>query len=567
VVNVRAEDVQVSEDVSFETRDGCTLMADIYRPPGSGPYPVLLRRTPYGKRMHEIGDPRILAQRGFIVVVQDIRGRHSSGGELEWIFGDPAKIRDAEDGHDTVEWLGGLAGSTGQVGTYGVSYDGWTQLQLAPTRPSHLGGIAVAGMGPDQLNMTKGIFETGRRLLWAYTFAADVRRREGRGSGPVTRNDALKDWEQKRGKWLWYLPLGDIPEYVYGGLHAPLQDHLAHTTRQSYDFRDYQQIDVPSLHITGWWDRVGGVIENYEGMVRSGPGDSRSQHRLVVGPWSHHPESFGRILGDMDHGPSAAWRMEDIVGEYYDWLFKGAENDLGSEPPIHLFITGHNRWLREEEWPLKRAKEEVLFLSNRDPSDDARRGSLSSSAPGREDADRFIYDPRDPVMSTMASDSHHAPIDQAPLDPRADILRFVSEPMLNALTVVGHVELVLWASTDGPDTDWTAKLIDVHPDGKAINVSSGIMRASYRFGYERPVPVEPGEPTQYRIKLSPVGHGFMPGHRLRLDVSSSDFPNHDRNHNTGRPFWKDAELRVAEQHVFHDDVRPSRLLIPVVSLD
>ena len=233
----------------------------------------------------------------------------------------------------------------------------------------------------------------------------------------------------------------------------------------------------------------------------------------------------------------------------------------------NAFITGHNRWQRELEWPLARATEEVLFLSSHGSADDIHRGSLSGSAPVDEDPDRFIYDPRDPVMSTMASDSHHAPIDQAPLDSRADILRFVSEPMLEALTVVGQVELVLWASTDGPDTDWTAKLIDVHPDGKAINVSSGIMRASYRFGYDPAVPVEPGEPTEYRIKLSPMGHGFMPGHRLRLDVSSSDFPNHDRNHNTGRPFWKDAELRVAEQHVFHDPVRPSRLLIPVVSLE
>lgn len=543
-----------------EMQDGVRLAADVYKPDGASDLPVLLRRTPYGKERLEIGNATTLAEAGYTVVIQDIRGRGASEGEIEWIFGDPSLMSDADDGSDSVEWAAELAGAAHQVGTFGCSYDAWTQLQLAPLQPPHLAGLAVAGMGPDLRDWTKGIFDTGRRLLWTYTFAADARPRTGDSSGPPDSHFAKEDWRLQQGKWIWSLPLDSIPSHVFGDFDSPLRSFGANPTHNAFDFRlSHSNIEVPSLFLTGWWDRVPGTAENFAGMINDGPESTKSRHRLVVGPWSHHPQTYTRKVGIVDHGPGADVSFERLVAGFYDWILKGDDPGIGSGPAVRLFLTGSNVWVGDDKWPPD-SEPTALFLRG----SGVAGGSLAIQGPVDDPPDSFLYDPKDPVMSVMAMDAHHAPLDQRVLDYRKDILRF-EVPINDATTVVGIPLMMLWAASSAVDTDWTVKLVDVFPDGLAINLASGIARACYRDGYESPKLLTPGEVYQYRIPFSRVGHTFLPGHKIRVEVSSSDFPDHDRNHNTGRNPWTDGELLIARQTVFHDTSRPSHLLLPVVT--
>ena len=470
-------DVRVRENVLMEARDGTVLRADVYSPVSGGGYPVLLQRTPYDKAFESnAATARDLAARGYIVAVQDIRGRYASEGDFIWQFQDSADTFDARDGYDAVEWAATLPGSDGQVGTWGHSYPSWCIWQLAGAAPPHLGALFASGMASRILDLNFGVFETGRRLQWTYNMAVDARRRAGDDRGPSTRAEADLQWhEVERGKWIWRLPLADIPDHVFATLGPMLKRYM------------------------------------------------REQN-------------------------------------------KGVDTGVGSEPPVKLFVMNENRWRYEEQWPPAGAGEIELFLHSGGLRANSVGGDgvLSTSEPSEERPDRYDYDPSDPVMSLMDLGAQAAVRDQSPLDAREDILVYATPPLDRPVTVIGPVTLRLWVASSAPQTDFTAKLIDVRPDGLAVNVSYGIMRTSYMEGYDKRKPMEPETPYELTIRLGPTGIRFGEGHRIRLDVASSDFPNFDRNHNTGADFWSDSELRVARQTVFHDRERPSRLLLSVV---
>ncbi len=298
-------------------------------------------------------------------------------------------------------------------------------------------------------------------------------------------------------------------------------------------------------------------------MVKNGPEELRGQHRLVVGPWRHGDRS--RAAPAFDFGTDAQSSYAGEVSRWYDYTFKGIDNGLAEEPPVKLFIMGENRWHFEHEWSLARTRGTDFYLdsggSANTPNGD---GTLSLKRVGGGLPDEYDYDSKDPVMSLMDLDAQAAVRDQSPVARRRDILVYQTPPLHEGIEVTGPVVLKLWAASSAPDTEFTAKLIDVYPDGLAVNVTSGIVRARYRDGYDTPSLIEPGRVYEYLINLNPTGIVFLRGHRIRLDVSSSDFPNFDRNHNTGADFWSDAELRVAHQTVFHDKTRPSRLVLPVI---
>ena len=258
--------------------------------------------------------------------------------------------------------------------------------------------------------------------------------------------------------------------------------------------------------------------------------------------------------------------MTWTVAHWYDYHLKGIDDGIGCEAPVQLFILGLDKWRGEHEWPLARTRWTDWYLAGGGNANTVRGdGLLSREPPAAESPpDRYVYDPRDPVMSLMSPDAQAAPVDQSPHDHRADILNYQTPPLDDDLEVTGPVTLKLFAATDGPDTDWTAKLSVVHADGLCVNLTYGILRASHRAGFEVPRNLEPGRPYEYTIRLNPVGIRFRRGERIRLSVSSSDFPNFDRNHNTGRDYWSDTELRPARQTVFHDAARPSRLILPVI---
>lgn len=554
--------VTAEENVPAEMRDGTILRSDVYRPSRPGTYPVLLCRTPYNKSGDVTGGlggygatARKLASRGYIAVVQDIRGRFASDGEWFWMFQDNSTTFDGQDGYDTVEWAAGLPDSDGQVGTWGHSYPSWCIWRLAETQPPHLKALFASGMASRLQDLNFGVLETCRRLQWTYVMAVDARRRVGDESGPRTTDEANEHWyEVERGKWIWYLPLGDIPDQAFSTLTPLLKQYFKEQNKEFFAFDEtHHRVNVPTCQLTGWYDRLIGTIDNFAGMEREGPESLRGQHRLIIGPWGH------------EVGPDADTTYPDAVSRWYDYQFKGIDNGIGSEPPVNLFVLVENKWRFEHEWPLARTQYTEFFLHSGGGANTVwGDGMISTSEPRSERPDEYDYDPKDPVMSLMDISAQSAARDQRPLDERKDVLVYQTPPLQEDIEVTGPVVLKLWAASSAPDTDFTAKLINVDPNGLAVNLCYGITRALYRDGYDNPTLIEPGKPYEYTIRVNSTGILFRRGHRIRLDVSSSDFPNFDRNHNTGADYWSDVELRVAHQTVFHDLEHPSRLILPVI---
>jgi hypothetical protein len=399
--------------------------------------------------------------------------------------------------------------------------------------------------------------------------AADMRRRAELTDGPTTPGEASQRWDEvERGKYMWWLPLGDIPGAVFSELNDQLQAYHRNQNGEFQHFGDiHSKIKTPIYQITGWWDRLVGTVDNFSGITENGPEQLRYKHRLIIGPWGHDATQYTGKIGPVDYGPVATTTYADLISRWYDFDLKGIDNGMADEDPVQLWVLGEDKWRGEKEWPLARTEYTNFYLHSQGSANTvAGDGSLSLNAPTTDEAetDEYDYDPRDPVMSLMRADSQAAPVDQAPHDHRKDILVYDFPVFDSELEVTGPVSLKLWAQTDGLDTDWTAKLAIVYENGMAVNLTYGIMRAQYRNGYENPALLEPGEVFEYTVKLNPIGCMFRPGQRLRLYVSSSDFPNFDRNHNTGKDYWSHAELRVAHQAVFHTTDRPSRLVLPVI---
>jgi hypothetical protein len=567
-MHMGASSLRVENNVEATMRDGTVLRADVYRPAKPGSYPVLLNRTPYIKTRDSYAENAMeMAERGYIAVVQDKRGRGESDGEWTWQFLDRDETTDGPDGYDTVEWAARLPESDGQVGTWGHSYPSWCIWMLAAEQPPSLKAIYPTGMNALSTDLNFGIFETGRRLQWSYRMAVDARHRVGEAMGPKTEAQAEAEWAQDhRYKWIWFLPLIDLPDELFHDVAPLLKKYMKEQEKETWRFdTTHHQVNVPTATITGWYDRLVGTIKNFSGMVENGPEHLRSQHRLVIGPWGHNVANMGRHQGPLDFGDELESTFVDELLRWYDYYLKGIDTSIADEPPIKMFIMGDNTWRFENEWPLARTQFTEFFIhSGGSANSVSGDGSLSTTGPSDEPPDKYDYDPRDPVMSLMAVDSQAAPRDQSFNDHRRDVLVYQTPPLSEDIEVTGPVVLKIWAASSAPDTDFAAKLIDVHPDGLAVNLTYGIMRARYRDGYDNPRLIEPGRPYEYTINLNPTGIVFKKGHRIRLDIASSDFPNFDRNHNTGNDWWSDTELRVAHQTIFHDAERPSRLVLPVI---
>ncbi|MDA0677427.1 MAG: CocE/NonD family hydrolase, partial [Chloroflexi bacterium] len=420
--------VTVESNVECVARDGVILRADVYHPIDGSRYPVLLCRTPYNKLTPRyVKDARAMASRGYTVVVQDHRGRYASDGEFTWMFRDWRETHDAEDGYDAVAWAANLPWSDGRVGTWGHSNASWAIWLLFSTQPPSLAAGLASGICKDLLDLNFGIFETGRRLEWTYMMAADMRRRSGGTDGPVTPEEANRRWrEVERGKYIWWLPLGSIPGEVFDGLDDQLQTYHRAQNAEFMNFGEFHpKVNVPVLQITGWWDRLIGTVDHFEGLRKNGDPELRDQHRLIIGPWGHDPTDFSRKIGPVDYGPEADRPYHAMITRWYDYQFKSYDNGMADEAPVQLFVLGENRWRGENEWPLTRTEYTPFYLHSGGDANTVRGdGSLSVSAPGdgEADSDEYDYDPRDPVMSLMRADSQAAPVDQSPHDHRQDVL-------------------------------------------------------------------------------------------------------------------------------------------------
>ena len=566
-----ADEVTVESDVSMVARDGVKLRADVYRGSSIDNVPALLCRTSYNKgRASYVKTAHTLAHLGYVVVVQDLRGCHASDGTFDWIFNAKGNETEASDGYDAVEWAARLPGVDGRVGTWGTSYPSACAWRLAGTQPPSLAGMFTSGMAAHSTDMTRGVLDIGRRLQWAHSLAAEARRRSGASSGPRTEAQAADAWDRvERGKWIWWTPLASIPEDVFGDLTPQLHQYYREVAEDHWQFDQVHRLtNVPVACLTGWWDRLIGTINNYTGMIANGPVALNAQHRLWIGPWSHDTDQLHGQLGPRDYGAQAGASFPQIVARFFDRIFKNHENGRELEAPVQVFILNLNQWIAGAKWPLEGSSQAELFLSSNGAANTPfGNGRLMRQVTHDEPCDNFTYDPHDPVMSLMALNSQAMPCDQSLLDGRCDVLVYQTSPLEEDMLVVGPMRCHLWAASDAPDTDFTVKLVEVGLDGLAINLSWGIMRARYRNGFDREELLEPGKPTEFVIEMTPVGILFQKGSRIRLDVSSSDFPSFDRNHNTGRTdFWADAEMRKAKQQVFHSLEYPSRLIFSTYQL-
>ena len=584
----RPHAIEVDRDLDCVTRDGTTLRADVFRPADEGPYPALVCRTPYDKTTDRlVENAEILASAGYCVVVQDIRGRLASEGEYRWMFRDSGETFDATDGFDTVEWAATLPWSNGDVGTWGHSNEGWAAWMTVSSSPPSLRTAFISGISETHRQMTFGVFETGRRLQWSYKMGRSDPRAGAEPTGspvrPIQECDRL--WaEVERGKYVWRLPLSEIPADVFNHVNDQLHTYYQGVAGNPWDFSDLAaKATIPIMQLTGWWDRLIGTVFTAEKLFASSPPELQGEHRLILGPWGHNVTELHGRIGPVDYGPDADRSYSGILRRWFDLQLKGIDDGIGSEDPVQLFIIGENAWRGETTWPIERATERAFYLHSGAaantvhgdgalslvppdgaPASDTRYDRLPPEDLSGAELDRYVFDPRDPLTSLMGADSQMIPVDQAPHDDRKDVLVYDTPPLDSELELVGMPRLALWAASDGADTDWTAKLALVYQDGLAVNLTYGILRAQYRNGFDEPQLLTPNKAYEFNVPLNPIGVRIQPGQRLRLYVSSSDFPNFDRNHNTGAPFWSDPKLRTAHQTVFHTSAMPSRLLLPVI---
>jgi putative CocE/NonD family hydrolase len=570
-ISVQATDpysVTIERDVPVKMRDGVTLHADIYRPKADGQFPTLLQRTPYDKRNGTDFGLRAAAA-GYVAIVQDVRGRYSSEGAWYPFKNEPS------DGYDTIEWVAALPYSNGKVGMWGGSYVGATQMLAAVAHPPHLAGICpvvTASNYHDGWTYQGGAFEQWFDESWTSGLAQDTMNRQVQSNTNAMKGVStlpLSDYS------LFNLP-NPAASTSIASLAPYFADWLAHPNYDDYwkQFsieERFADITVPALHIAAWYDIFqGGSLRNYVGIkARGGRETARNGQHLLVTIGGH--AGSGQKIGDVDFGPAAAEFNEgDITLRWYDYLFKGIQNEFAGKP-VRIFVMGANQWRDEDDWPLSRARQTKYFLHSDGKANSVRGdGTLSSSSPHAEVPDHFIYDPGNPVPTVggpLCCDSQHlapGPRDQRSIEARPDVLIYSTPAFAQDTEVTGPVTAELYVNSSAVDTDFTAKLVDVAPDGFAQNLTEGILRARYRESQEKPTFMVPGQIYKLAIDLWSTSNVFRQGHALRLEISSSNFPRFDRNLNTTESAAISQKYVSATNTIYHDREHPSALIVPIV---
>jgi putative CocE/NonD family hydrolase len=558
--------------VPMKTRDGVTLYSDIYRPRADGTFPVILMRTPYDKSVSwAVGPAYQIAAHGYVVIVQDVRGRYTSEGE--WY---PFR-HESNDGYDAVEWAAALPSSNGKVGMIGGSYVGATQMLSAIAHPPHLAGICpvvTASNYHDGWTYQGGALEQWFDQNWATQLATNTMWRL------IAKNtNALLGAP--------VLPLTHYPAFNYvslpAGADATAQlapyylDWLAHPDYDAYwkqwSIKEhFSDIQVPALHIGGWYDIfLAGTLRNYMGIkAHGGTDEARKGQRLLVQIGGH--AGFGRRIGDVEFGDDALkFPSTEVVLAWYDYLFKGVQNEFATVP-VRVFVMGENKYHQESDWPPPEAKLTRYFLHSGGSANSLRGdGGLSLTPPKKETPDKFTYDPANPVPTiggSLCCDAEHyepGPRDQRASENRDDVLVYSTKPLAEDMEITGPVTLELWVRSSAVDTDFTAKLVDVSPVGFAMNLTDGILRMRYRDSQEKPGLMNPDQVYKISVDLWATSNVFKKGHIIRLEVSSSNFPRFDSNLNTGADQATSREFVSATNTILHDSEHPSALLVPVIT--
>ena len=558
-------------------RDNVRLDTNVFHPAGSGKFPTVLIRTPYGKGPDLPAGYQSFINHGYAVVMQDVRGRYASGGVFDVLN------QEGPDGYDSLNWIASQPWSDGKVGMIGGSYVGIAQWRVALLNNPHLKAIFPVVSGSDEYldryYSPGGAMKLGHRLLWM--------------SDNLTPAGMAKP---KFSDYIDHLPLRTVDRSATRRTLQFYQTILNHPTYDSFwknlSVREnIEDVHVPVFSVGGWYDNFAeSDLEAFSALHKL-DGRLDDKHRIMIGPWAHNMSlPFpGVSYGDDSSSPIRSYQIE-----WFDHWLKGAPEDAlrfspekwhavraeVDEAPVHLFVMGVNRWRDEPDWPLARAKSTALYLASDGAANTSNGNGVLQWKPERAKAqdtsadttaiDSFIYDPRNPVPTlggAVCCDPKifpWGPIDQRPVEKRKDVLVYTSAPMKQDLEVTGTIRVLLYASTSALDTDFTAKLVDVFPNGEARNLTDGILRVRYRDGLEKAELAEPGKVYPLLIDAGVTSNVFLAGHPSASKISSSNFPRFDRNPNTGRAFADETALQKAQQAIYHSRQYPSHLLLPVI---
>ncbi len=536
--------------VPVTMRDGVVLSADIYRPRGSSKWPAMLVRTCYTKSLHGHGErAQFWVASGYVYIVQDVRGRGDSDGKFYPL------VHEESDGSDTIDWIVLQPWSDGRVVMSGGSYLGWTQVYAACSHNPHLVALAPMATPADP---DRGFpMSHGMAMVAAGSWAATL---DGHINQDLRSIDVTEALSQR--------PLIDFDTRMGRRLTA-WRDWIQHAVRDDYwDRQSYQRrlLNCPQamLHISGWYDDcLSGALENFSALSDRGLDTHRSVQRLIVGPWLHG--TIGqRRLGEIDFGEAAQLDLNELQRDWFDTCLRKEQPKL---PAVQVFVMGRNAWITARRWPLPETQYHCYYLHSAGHANSRMGdGSLSRITPEQEPPDEFRYDPLIPVPYAESLDWRQigGPDDCAALEMRQDILVYTTPPFEEALTLCGPLRVRLFAATTARDTDWTAKILDVYPDGRVIRLNDGAVRARFRQGHDRELLLSPGAVEEYDIDCWATCVELPPGHSLRLEISSSAFGKYDVNLNTGEPVGTGRDPLTAHQTVFHDAERPSGLVVPVL---
>ncbi|MDE2891672.1 MAG: CocE/NonD family hydrolase [Chloroflexota bacterium] len=565
------ERVVVEKNIEIPMRDGVILRADLYRPedadePGKA-VPGIVTRTPYDKEQSGAGLVAVmpsalkLAERGYAVVVCDCRGRYASEGDFKPFH------QEGPDGYDTIEWIAAQPWCDGNTAIYGPSYVGATTMLATREQPPSLRcaiPIITADDYYDGWTYQGGAFQLGFIGLWGSGVAATGYLQQNHTRPMEAAEEMTEAVMGNAFRLLGNRPLNTMPGISQDGVANYWHEWIEHETRDDYwesvrHSADYSRFQVPMLHIGGWFDIFGiGTVRNFRGIRDEGNPDQN----LIMGPWAH--TNYDRWLGEMEFGPTGAAAAANVIADinvFLDRHLKGGDQEL---PGVRWFLMGANEWRTDESWPPPNAEERSLYLaSNGGATMHYGDGRLVDECPDNDQRwDEFMYTGYKPVITEGGSTLQQGvglpgPRDQSRTESRDDVLCYTTEPLTEAVDVAGPVEVDIWFSSSQPDTDITAKLVDVLPDGKPVSLIDGIMRARFREGFDQEVLMTPGEVVKVTVDLASLGHRFDVGHRIRLEVSSSNYPRFMTNSNDGGSVNSATEMQPAINSIRRGGEHPS----------
>lgn len=589
--------VRLEKSVMVPMRDGVKLSTDLYFPVGpEGRLPVIVMRTPYDKNFYREKSndtrmfPYFFVEHGYVVIIQDCRGKYESEGAYV------VSAADSRDGDDTVTWTALQPWSNGRVGTYGCSYSGENQIEMAKLRNPHLkamipraagGAVGTAGQRYTYFGAFKGgVFEISANFGWFFQYGSKIYYRPPADTPHAVFLESAKLFNPApqlppiNYREIWKtLPVINMMKNA-GGPPTDFEDFLSHEPADPWWDRlgyieETDQFDVPALHVNSWYDfGVGETLYTFDLFQRNAASALAKENQFVIiSPTAHclsEEATQKTIVGERELG-DARLDYENVYLRWFDYWLRGIDNGITKMPKVQVFVMGAGAWRSGNEWPPAGIQLQTYYFHS-DGRANGRYGTgrLGPDAPGAERADTYVYDPKTPVPSrggpvccTGSPDAPEGSYDQSEVEMRQDVLVYTTTPLTEGVEVTGPLEVVLYVSSSAPDTDFTAKLVDVYPDGRAYNVQEGIQRARYREGFDRKVWFKPGEAAKVRIDLQATSNYFGPGHRIRLEISSSNFPRFERNLNTGGNNYDEAEGPIARNTIYHSARYPSAIILPI----